>query len=103
MYYAVLKEGKTIDVLDRLVYVKYQPEHKVMVVCSENDAQGIVSSDGNYIWHVDTMYQAPPEYETVSLQEIGAYDYQRLSASKCRTPEEIIDEYTMQLIQEGRL
>ena len=53
MYYKVLKDGRVIDALDRLQFVKYQPKHDIMVNCTEDDAQGIISSNGKYIWHVE--------------------------------------------------
>ena len=49
MYYKVLKNGRVIDALDHLRFVKYQPKHDIMVNCVEDDAQGIISSDGNHI------------------------------------------------------
>ena len=49
MYYKVLKDGRAIDALDRLQFVKYQPKHGIMVNCTEDDAQGIISSNGKYI------------------------------------------------------
>ena len=49
MYYKVLKNGRAIDALDRLQFVKYQPKHGIMVNCTEDDAQGIISSNGKYI------------------------------------------------------
>lgn len=48
MYYKVLKNGRAIDALDRLQFVKYQPKHGIMVNCTEDDAQGIISSNGKY-------------------------------------------------------
>ena len=49
MYYKVLKDGRVIDALDHLCFVKYQPKHDIMVNCTEDDAQGIISSNGKYI------------------------------------------------------
>lgn len=49
MYYKVLKDGRVIDALDRLQFVKYQPKHDIMVNCTEDDAQGIISSNGKYL------------------------------------------------------
>ena len=75
-----------------------------MVNCVEDDAQGIISSDGNHIWHVDGYYLIPcPEYDTVELQEIDLYEYKQLKALGGKTPEAIIDAYTLSLIQGGLL
>lgn len=104
MYYKVLKDGKVIDVLDRLVFVKYQKKHDIMLLCDQSEAQAIVSSDGSYIWHVKWLYKIPVDgYDTVDLVEVNKYEYNRLKVLNMRTPEEILDEYTLQLIEGGIL
>ena len=104
MYYKVLLKGRVIDALDHLSFVRYQSKHNIMVNCSENDAQGIISSDGSHVWHVDGYYLIPsPEYDTVSLEEIDKYEYEQLKALGGKTPEAIIDAYTLSLIQGGLL
>ena len=47
MYYKVIKNNKVIDVLDNLIYLKWEPKHKIMVLSDENEAQAILSSDKN--------------------------------------------------------
>lgn len=104
MYYKVIYKGQVIDALDHLCFVKYQPKHDVMVNCTEDEAQGIISSDGSHIWHVDGYYLIPsPEYDTVELQEINKYEYEQIKALGGKTPEAIIDAYTLSLIQGGLL
>lgn len=104
MYYKLLnKQGKVVDVLDNLVYLKYQKKHDIMVHCDINEAQAILSSDQNYIYHIDTLYDAPEKYETVALVEIGKKEYDQLRALNLMTPQDIIDEYTLSLIEEGVL
>mgnify|MGYP006879563630 FL=1 len=104
MYYKVLKDGRVIDALDRLQFVKYQPKHDIMVNCTEDDAQGIISSNGKYIWHVEGYYLIPsPDYDTVTLEPIDKYEYDQIMALGGTTPEAIIDAYTLTLIQGGLL
>lgn len=104
MYYKVLKDNKVIDVLDRLSFVKYQPKHEIMVACAKNEAQAIVSSDGEYIWHVEGLYRLPVDgYDTVELISIDEYEFNKLRMLNLKTPEEIIDEYTLLLINGGVL
>lgn len=104
MYYKVLKNDKVIDVLDRLTFVKYQEKHQIMVICSNADAQAIIFSDGDYIWHVPGLYDIPVEgYDTVNLEEIDVYEYNQLKILNLKTPEEIIDAYTKSLIDGGVL
>ena len=104
MYYKVLKDGQVIDVLDHLVFVKYQKKHNIMLLCEESEAQAIVSSDGSYVWHLDWLLNVPVDgYETVDLKEIDKYEYEQLKILNYKTPQEIIDEYTLLLIEGGIL
>ena len=104
MYYKVLKDGKVIDVLDHLIFVKYQKKHNVMLVCDKSEAQAIVSSDGTYIWHLEWLYKIPVDgYDTVNLVEIDKYEYEQLKVLNYKTPQEIIDAYTLSLIEGGIL
>ena len=102
MYYKVIKNNRVIDVLDKLIYLKYQSKHKIMVLCGEDDAQAILSSDKNSIWHEVTLYQIPIEgYDTVRIEEIDEYEYKRLKMLNLESPEAIIDSFVLSLIEEG--
>lgn len=102
MFYKVLKNGKVIDVLDQLIYLKYQPKHQRMLLCTEEDAQGILSSDQNEVWHEETLYKIPARgYETVKIEEIDEHEYKQLKMLNGKTPEEIVDAFVLTLINEG--
>lgn len=102
MYYKVLKDNKVIDVLDSLIYLKWQPKHKIMVLSDENEAQAILSSDKNSIWHEKTLYNIPVDgYDEVVIEEINEYEYKQLRALNMKTPEAIIDEYNLLLLEMG--
>lgn len=104
MYYKVLKNQRVIDVLDKLMFVKYQKKHGIMLLCEQSEAQAIVSSDGSHSWHVDWLYEIPVDgYDTVELVEVDEYEYNQLKMLNLKTPEEIIDEYTLSLINGGVL
>ena len=104
MYYKVLKDNKVIDVLDHLTFVKYQLKHNIMIACVKSEAQAIISSDGEYFWHVAGLYRIPVDgYDTVELVEIDEYEYRQLKVLGLKTPEEIIDEYTLLLLEGGIL
>ena len=104
MYYNVLKIINVIDVLDQLVFLKYQPKHEIMVLCDENEAQAILSSDKNKIWHESTLYKLPVDgFDTVQLEEIDEYEYNQLKILNGKTPEEIIDNFMLSLFSEGVL
>lgn len=99
MYYKVIYNDKIIDVLDRLVYLRYQKKHNRMVLCDESKAQAIFSSDGSEIWHVNGMYDIPVDgYETVRLEEVDKYEYKRLKTLNFGTIEDVIDEFVKSLI-----
>lgn len=104
MFYKVIKDDKIIDVLDRLVFLKYQPKHNRMIFCNEDDAQAIYSSDGEYIWHEESLYNIPVSgYDTVCLEPISEYEYRQLKVLNMKSPEEIVDELVLLLLEKNIL
>lgn len=102
MFYKVMKDGSVIDVLDCLIYLKWQEKHRIMVLTDVNDAQAILSSDKNTIWHEETLYHIPTKgYDTVRLEEISEYEYKQLKALNMKTSSDIIDEYNLLLLEMG--
>lgn len=102
MYYKVIKNDKVIDVLDKLIYLKWDEKHKIMLLCDEDEAQAILSSDKNTVWHERTLYRVPVSgYDTVELVEINEYEYKQLKVLNMRSPEAIIDEYNLLLLEMG--
>jgi hypothetical protein len=104
MFYKVLKDEKVIDVLDYLSFIRYDSDRKRFVLCGNRTAQGIISSDEKVIWHVRGYHPlTQPGYDTVDIYEIDEKEYYQLKALGGKTPEEIIDNYTLYLIEEGLL
>lgn len=104
MFYKVIKDNKVIDVLDHLTYLKWQPKHKIWILSDENSAQAILGSNKNTIWHERTLYNVPVTgYDTVDLVEIDEYEYKQLRVLNMKTPEQIIDEYNLLLLEMGVL
>lgn len=104
MYYKVMINKRMIDLLDQLIYVEYQKKNDVFLLCDEEHAQGIMSSDMNDIWHVDNYPSIDKEgVDTVNLIEIDKYEYEQLKPLGMKTPEEIIDAYTLTLLNGGVL
>lgn len=101
MFYKVVYDGRAIDVLDHLTYLRYQPKYDRMVICGEDEAQAILSSDQERMWHVDGFYNAPAKYDTVSLLEIDEFEYRQLSLFNLQTVDEILEQYTELLLEEG--
>lgn len=104
MYYKVIKNGKVIDVLDGIQYVRWYPKHNGIVSTVRKFAQGILSSDQNTIWHVNGLQEfSISGYDAVDVVRIDESEYRRLRVLNLRTPEEIIDEFVLSLIEDGLL
>lgn len=102
MFYKVMKNNKVIDVLDHLTYLKWQKKNKIMLLCNEGEAQAILGSDGNTIWHVEGFYDLPIDgYDTVKLVEIDKYEFKKLQMLNLSTPEEIVDSVVLYLLENG--
>ena len=102
MFYKVIKNDKVIDVLDKLIYLKWDDKHKIMVLSDEDEAQAILSSDKDTVWHERTLYRVPVEgYDEVTIEEINEYEYKQLRVLNMRSPEAIIDEYNLLLLEMG--
>lgn len=102
MYYKVIKNNKVIDVLDKVIYLKWQPKHKIMVLSDINEAQAILSSDNETVWHEKTLYRIPtdePKFDTVELVEIDEFEFKKLRVLNLKSPEEIIDEFVLSLFE----
>ena len=99
MFYKVLKNNKVIDVLNNLTYLKWQPKNKIWVLCDENEAQAILSSEGNTIWHEQSLYEIPVSgYESVEVCKIDEFEYKQLKILNGKTPQEIVDSLLLDLI-----
>ena len=70
MYYKVIKNDEVVDVLNHILYIKYQEKHSLLLLCDITEAQAILSSDGKYGWHIEGLYNFPPE--------ISKYEYDKL-------------------------
>ena len=100
MFYKVIKNKNVIDVLSSIQYVKFQLKHKILLRC--DDAQGILSSTGDTAYHLPSLNPFPVDlFATVTLEEITEYEYNQLKLAHCMSPEEIIDRYTMSLLEQG--
>lgn len=104
MYYKIIKNNEVVDIVPSLSYVRISPKSQKILLCSQEQASGIVSSDSKTVWHLEGYYPFPgDEYETVKAIQINKEEYYQLKALNGKTPEEIIDNYTLYLIEEGLL
>ena len=103
-FYKVIKNNKVVDVLDKLVYLKYQKKHNRMILCNESEAQAFFSSDRKKIWHTEFLYELDCDknmYDEVEIFEIDQFEYEQLKMLNGKSLEEILDAYTLLLISEG--
>ena len=78
MYYKVIKDGEVVDVLDHILYIKYQEKHSLLLLCDISEAQAILSSDGKYGWHIEGLYNFLPDNNIYEIKEITKYEYDKL-------------------------
>jgi hypothetical protein len=104
MYYKIVKDSQVIDIIDNLLFIKYNTISHKIVFSNIEDAEGILSSDRKTAWHLRGLKAlSAPGYDTVEAIEITKKEYHELKALNGKTPEEIIDEYTLSLIEGGLL
>ena len=99
MFYKVIRNRNVIDVLSSIRYVQFQLKHKILLLCDEEQAQGILSSDGNSAYHLSSLEPFPVD----SFPTVTEHEYNQLKMAHCMSPEEIIDQYTASLFEMGVL
>ena len=78
--FKVIENGQIIDVLENLKFVKCLPKSKKIIVVDERQANGIMSSNDNVVYHLfGTPYTFEGEKRTVHFQEIDAEEYEKLT------------------------
>ena len=103
MYYKVLnKNNKVIDVLSNLTYVRYSEKSNRLLISPQGQAFGVLSSSQDKAWHIRGFVK-PNGYpcDTIDLVQISEEEYKQLKIFNGKTPEEVIDAYTLSLIEEG--
>ena len=79
MYYKILLGTTIVDAQQSLSYVMWQMVNHILLSCDEQLANGIVSSDGSTVWHLDGYPEFPEgSYETVKAVEITDEEYEDL-------------------------
>lgn len=102
MYYKVIQNQRTIDILDSLRYVKYQLKHKTLLLCDKKEACGVLSSNGSTAYHTSEYLPFPcDDFATVTIEEITKSEYDSLARLHLKTPEEIAQEIIADLIGRG--
>ena len=92
MFYKILLNGIVVDIQTELRYVCWQEANRLMLLCSAEMANGILSSDSSVIWHVEGFPEFPEGIcQTAIVEEIEEDEYlrwkERLEAATTETEE----------------
>lgn len=81
-YYKLIAGDAIVDVIDadEAAWMVENPRSLSVYVGSQDQAKGVLSSDGSTVWHLEgrdkfTDFQ---NYQTARLEEIGAGEFRRL-------------------------
>ena len=80
-YFKVVRDGNVIDAGE--IWLKWQKKNRIMVSCPPEDAQFILSGDGNTIYRVQWLNPAPEEagqHEVVEAAIIERQEFLDLRA-----------------------
>lgn len=104
-YYKLIKNDRVVDVLTHLEFVKWNERHSIPFRSDESDAEGFLSSDQTKIYTLPWYRHNPKHtFDVVDqMVEIDEDEYSQLKALNYKTPQEIIDAYTEQLLEGGIL
>lgn len=85
--YKITVGSTIVDVVDELIFVRYDSRCKMMMRCDKQEAQGILSEDSSIIWHLAGYppfgidgYQTATA--TIGSPKEGAYLKEQLEAGK---------------------
>lgn len=79
MAYKILLNTTVVDAQKTLNYVYWQVKNHLLLLGRSDFANGIVSSDGSTVWHLDGYPEFPEgSYETVKAVEITDEEYEEL-------------------------
>ena len=80
MMFKIIECNQIIDVLDNIKFVKCLPQSKKIILVDERQANGIMSSNNNEIYHI---YGTPNTFNeckhTVTYQQINIDEYNLLT------------------------
>lgn len=78
--YKILYNNQIIDVIKEIQYIKYLPMTKRMINVDKLQANGIISSDGNVIYHINgTKNNFANKKKTVQIVPIEEEEYLKLT------------------------
>ena len=82
MFLKIVKNTTIVDAMQTLKYVRQNTKNKTIITCEPELANGIVSSDGSTIWHLEGLPKfATGNYETVTAIEVCEDEYNSIQKS----------------------
>jgi len=100
-----MKDQKVVDLYsgDNFRYVKYQPKHKILLLCNISEAMGFLS-DSDKCYHLNSLLPFPDNlYPTVEAVEITEIEYEQLKKNMFMTSDEIREDLLAELMERGML
>ena len=80
MYYKILHNNQIIDVLENIRYVKCLPRTQKVIEVEKSQANGVVSSNGDTIYHLfNTKNTFKEEKLSVVVEEITEEEFLKLT------------------------
>ena len=78
--YKIIENGQIIDVLETLQFVKCLPKTQRIIIVDKRQANGILSSSGNEIYHLlNTPYTFEDVKRTVYFEKVDKEEFNRLT------------------------
>lgn len=78
--FKIIENGQIIDVVENLKFVKCLPKTKKIVCVDERQANGIMASNGDDVYHIyGTRHTFDKEVKTVFYEKIEAEEFERLT------------------------
>ena len=78
--FKIIENGQIIDVVENLKFVKCLPRTKKIVCIDERQANGIMASNGDDVYHIyGTRHTFDKEVRTVFYEKIEAEEFERLT------------------------
>ena len=98
MFLKIVKGSTIVDVMETLSYVRQNPRNKAIIMSEPEFANGIISSDGSVIWHLEGLPKfSSGNYETVVVVEVCEDEYNAIKNALNagdEIPEEIREKLT---------
>lgn len=78
MFWKITLNDNVVDLLSQLQYVLYQQKHNVVLLCEQEIAEAVLSSDGQKCFHIDGLYNFQPDNTEYHIEEISESTYVKL-------------------------